>query len=145
MPSRRTALLLGTAALAAAAVGYPLVYPVYAGPTLDAQTAFQRAEAGEIVLVDIRRPDEWQATGTGKGAHRIDLRSPDFVEALAKLVDGDRTRPIALICARGVRSARSANLLAENGFSQIINVPEGMLGSSDGPGWIARGLPLIGN
>jgi rhodanese-related sulfurtransferase len=145
MPSRRTALLIGTAALAAAAISYPLVYPAYAGPTLDAEAAFQKAEAGEILLIDIRRPDEWQSTGTAKGAHRIDLRDPDFIDALAKLAEGDRTRPIALICARGVRSARTANLLAENGFSQVINIPEGMLGSSDGPGWIARGLPLTAN
>ena len=58
MPSRRTILLLGTAGLAAAALSYPLVYPAYAGPTLDAEAAFQKAEAGEIILVDIRRPDE---------------------------------------------------------------------------------------
>ena len=145
MPSRRTLLLVGTTALAAAAISYPLVYPAYAGPTLDAEAAFQKAEAGEIILVDIRRPDEWQSTGSGKGAHRIDLRDADFIDALTKLAEGDRTRPIALICARGVRSARTANLLAENGFTGIINVPEGMLGSSDGPGWIARGLPLTRN
>ncbi len=145
MLSRRTFFLVGTAALAAAAISYPLVYPAYAGPTLDAEAAFQKADAGEIILVDIRRPDEWQSTGSGKGAHRIDLRDADFIEALTKLAEGDRTRPIALICARGVRSARTANLLAENGFTGIINIPEGMLGSADGPGWIARGLPLTRN
>jgi rhodanese-related sulfurtransferase len=145
MLSRRTFLLVGTAALAAAAGSYPLVYPAIAGPTLDAHSAFQKAAAGDILLIDIRRPDEWQSTGTGKGAHRIDLRDPDFIDVLTELAEGDRTRPIALICARGVRSARTANLLAENGFTGIINVPEGMLGSSDGPGWIARGLPLTRN
>ncbi len=145
MPSRRMVISVATAALAAAAIGYPLVYPAFAGPTLDAPTAFQQAQSGEIILIDIRRPDEWQATGTGIGAHRIDLRSTDFIEAVSKLVDGDRTRPIALICARGVRSARTANLLTESGFSQIIDIPEGMLGSADGPGWIASGLPLTTN
>ncbi|MBA3911461.1 MAG: hypothetical protein C0524_16685 [Rhodobacter sp.] len=143
MPSRRVLLMLGTGAVAATAIGYPLVYPAFGGQALDAPTAFQRAEAGEIILVDIRRPDEWQATGTGRGAHRVDLRRPDFIETLIKLVDGDLNRPVALICARGVRSARIANLLTENGFTMIIDVPEGMLGSSAGPGWIARGLPLV--
>jgi rhodanese-related sulfurtransferase len=145
MASRRIFLFLAPVSLAAAAVGYPLLFPAFAGPTLDPATAFQRAEAGEIVLIDIRRPDEWQATGTGKGAHPIDLRRPDFVEALSTLVEGDRSRPIALICARGVRSARLANQLTENGFSNVINIPEGMLGSSDGPGWIGRGLPVVAN
>jgi rhodanese-related sulfurtransferase len=142
MLSRRSLLFLGTGAIVAAGISYPLAYPDYGGATLDAPTAFLQAEADEIVLVDIRRPDEWQDTGSGKGAHRIDLRRPDFIQALSDLVEGDRSRPIALICARGVRSARTANLLTRNGFTRIIDVPEGMLGSADGPGWIARGLPL---
>lgn len=142
MPSRRVFLMLGPGAIATAAIGYTLAQPVFIGQAIDAQTAFERAEAGEIILVDIRRPEEWHATGTGRGAHRIDLRRPDFIEALTKLVDGDLDRPVALICAGGVRSARIANLLTENGFTGVIDVSEGMLGSSAGPGWIARGLPL---
>jgi rhodanese-related sulfurtransferase len=142
LPTRRNFLLLTAAIAAGAAVGYPLINPAYGGTTLDARTAHRRTEAKEITLIDIRRPDEWQATGTAKGAHRLDLRNPGFIDALSAIVAGDRTRPIALICARGVRSARIANLLTENGFASIIDVPEGMLGSSAGPGWIARGLPL---
>jgi rhodanese-related sulfurtransferase len=137
--------MLATAAVAAAGAGYALLYPAYAGPALDAPTAFRQAQAGEILLIDIRRPDEWQATGSGQGAHRIDLRRDDFVDALTALAGGDRSRPIALICARGVRSARTAKLLSESGFSSVIDVPEGMLGSAAGPGWIARGLPLQTN
>lgn len=142
MLTRRSTMLLATGTLVAAAVGYRLVYPTYAGPVLDAVTAFQQVDAGELILVDIRRPDEWQATGTAKGAHRIDLRRADFVDALTRLAEGDLGLPIALICARGVRSARLANHLTQAGFTRIINIPEGMLGSSEGPGWIAHGLPL---
>jgi rhodanese-related sulfurtransferase len=142
MPSRRILLLLAAGASVGAALAHPILYPHYDGLSLDAPTAFRRARAGDIILVDIRRPDEWQATGTGKGAHLIDLRRPDFLDALSNLVEGDRNRPVALICAKGVRSARLANHLTRNGFSAVINVSEGMLGSADGPGWIARGLPL---
>jgi rhodanese-related sulfurtransferase len=142
MPSRRVLLLSGLAAAAGAGIAYPLVFPHYDGLALDPETVFLRSEAGELLLVDIRRPDEWQATGSARGAHLIDLRRPDFIEALSTLVQGDRTRPIALICARGVRSARIANLLTRNGFTRIIDVPEGMLGSGAGPGWLARGLPI---
>jgi rhodanese-related sulfurtransferase len=142
MPPLRRFLILGSMALIGAGFAYPLVYPAYGGTSLDAETAFQKVKAGEIILIDIRRPDEWAATGTAEGAYPLDLRREDFVAALTKLTGGDHTRPIALICARGVRSARMANLLSENGFTAIINIPEGMLGSADGPGWIARGLPL---
>ncbi len=142
MPTRRRFLILGTTALIGAGFAYPLVYPAYGGTSLDAETAFQKVETGEIILIDIRRPDEWAATGIAKGAHPLDLRRKDFIAELTRIAGGDLTRPIALICARGVRSARTANLLSDKGFSAIINIPEGMLGSSDGPGWIARGLPL---
>ena len=120
-----------------------MTYATHPGPTLDAPGAFRKAAAGEILLIDIRRPDEWQANGSGKGAHRLDLQRPDFVEALSALAAGDRNHPIALICAKGVRSARLADLLSEIGFSNVSNVTEGMLGSSAGPGLIVWGLPVV--
>jgi len=144
MLMRRTLLLGGAGAvLVAAGVGYRLVYPTYAGAEMDAPTAFHRSEAGELLLIDIRRPDEWAATGSAKGAHRLDLRRSDFFEALSGLANGAKGRPIALICAKGVRSARLANQLTDQGFTNIINVTEGMLGSAAGPGWVARGLPVV--
>lgn len=70
------------------------------------------------------------------------MRREDFVEALTVLAEGDLDRPVALICARGVRSDRTSTRLADAGFTQIIDVPEGMLGSRAGPGWLERGLPV---
>ena len=62
---------------------------------------------------------------------------------MTKAVGGDKTRPIALNCAAGVRSARAARILAAYGFKNIQNVSEGMLGRPDaGPGWLKRGLPV---
>ena len=142
MLSRRLALLLPFAALGVA-LGYSLSPQVHASPTLDAETAFQRVKAGEIVLVDIRQPEEWAATGSPQGAHRLDMRRADFLKALAALVDGDRSRPIALICASGGRSARMATALTDARFSNVADISEGMLGSSAGPGWMARGLPVV--
>ena len=142
MPTRRAFLLFGIAAVAGGAIAYPLIYPTYAGGVLDAKTAHQRQIAGDLILIDIRRPDEWAATGTAEGAHRLDLRRDDFIAALDQIAGQDRSRPIALICARGIRSARLANLLVENGFTNILNIPEGMNGSAEGPGWVKRGLPL---
>lgn len=104
--------------------------------------AHKLASAGDITLIDIRRPDEWAKTGSGQGAVRLDMRRDDFTTELAKITGGDTSKPVALICARGVRSARLTNRLTEAGFTNIIDVPEGMLGSAAGPGWIKRGLPL---
>jgi rhodanese-related sulfurtransferase len=137
-------VVVGAAVAAAAGAGWVLFRPraEFAGENIDAPTAHARAMAGEITLVDIRRPDEWQATGIGEGAHPLDMRQDAFADALLQLVGGDAAAPIAFICARGVRSARLSTRLAGAGFGHVINVPEGMLGASEGPGWIARGLPV---
>ena len=105
--------------------------------------AYAAAGAGEILLIDIRRPDEWARTGLGEGAIGIDMRREDFEDRLLAAVEGDKTRPVALICARGVRSRRLAGRLSAAGFTQVIDVPEGMLGSGAGPGWLRRNLPII--
>jgi rhodanese-related sulfurtransferase len=113
------------------------------GGDLSVRQAFQAAQAGEITLVDIRQPNEWTATGIGSGAVPIDMRRADFIEALLAQTGGDTDGPVALICARGVRSARMSARLKAAGFTQIIDVPEGMLGSGAGPGWLSTGLPVV--
>ncbi|MEX0283143.1 MAG: rhodanese-like domain-containing protein [Paracoccaceae bacterium] len=141
--SRRSVLgmaVLG-AGVAAATFRYVRAAPEYEGGSLLVDEAYGRAVAGTITLIDIRRPDEWNATGVGEGAHPIDMRRDDFINALEQVAGPDRTQPIALICARGVRSARLSKRLTQAGFTQIIDVPEGMLGSAAGPGWLARDLP----
>jgi rhodanese-related sulfurtransferase len=114
-----------------------------AGGVLSAPEAQKQAQAGKILLLDIRTPEEWAKTGSGVGAKRLDMRRDDFVAALDTLLGGDRSKPVALICAKGVRSSRLSRALREGGYSNIIDVPEGMMGSYAGPGWLARGLPVV--
>lgn len=109
---------------------------------IDVATAHRLASSGEILLIDIRRPDEWSSTGSPASGQRLDMRRDDFTQALLALTDGATDARVALICARGVRSSRLTNSLIEAGFTNIIDVPEGMLGSGAGPGWINEGLPL---
>lgn len=150
----RRALLIGGAVLVVGAGVYAaggrnlalsLITESIAGESVDAPTAHRLATAGSIHLIDIRRPDEWDKTGSGEGASRLDMRRKDFITELEKITSGDRAAPVALICARGVRSAWLNNKLTEAGFTNIIDVPEGMLGSSAGPGWLKRGLPIVKN
>lgn len=122
---------------------YAAITEEFPGGVLTAPEAHEKAVAGNIILIDIRRPDEWAKTGSGEGAHRIDLRVDDFVTLVQEAAGGDLNAPVALICARGVRSARTSNQLINAGFTNIIDVPEGMLGSAAGPGWLDRGLPVV--
>ncbi|MFK7837744.1 MAG: rhodanese-like domain-containing protein [Sulfitobacter sp.] len=148
-PSRiaRRGFLLGGVGLAALAGGAAFrwfnVTADVGESDLTAPQAHEAATTGKLVLVDIRRPDEWTRTGVGAGATPIDMRSDDFIQSLLMHTEGRRNVPVALICARGVRSARLSAQLADAGFTQIIDVPEGMLGSGAGPGWLARGLPVV--
>jgi rhodanese-related sulfurtransferase len=143
--TRRTLLLGASATVFAQAV---LAQPALAqraptqGGELTPPEAHSLAVSGQITLIDVRRPDEWASTGSGEGAHRLDLRRDDFIPEVLKLVAGDPSAPVAVICARGVRSNRMSRALTQAGFTNVIDVPEGMLGSQAGPGWIARQLPL---
>lgn len=142
--TRRRFFLGGSTVIAVAAAGvwWRSQAPDHNRPRLTVADAYQQVQSGDIVLIDVRTPIEWQATGVPVGGRPIDMRDADFAETVAKAVDGDRDAPIALICARGVRSARMTLALTKAGFSNIIDVPEGMLGSRDGPGWLDSNLPV---
>ncbi|MEO1308428.1 MAG: rhodanese-like domain-containing protein, partial [Pseudomonadota bacterium] len=103
--TRRT-YLIGGACLVGAAVGGGYVYlgPA-AASELSPPEAHEQALAGDILLIDIRRPDEWAATGIAEGAVPLDMRRSDFTKALTDLADGDVDRPIAVMCARGAEFA----------------------------------------
>ena len=116
------------------------------GPELTAPEAYAQAQAGKLILIDIRRPDEWRKTGVAKEALRINMAHPRgasrFVQQVAAEVGGDRNTPIGLICRTGNRTTHMQQALREAGFTQVYNIREGMAGSAAGPGWIARGLPV---
>jgi len=115
----------------------------FKGDAIDPKAAHDLAVKGKLTLIDIRRPDEWARTGSGEGAHRLDMRRKDFITALDGIMGGDRSKPVALICATGVRSNRTSQRLKNAGFTHVIDVPEGMMGSKAGPGWLKRNLPVV--
>lgn len=126
-----------------------LVLPGLAhGDVLSPMDAKQRAEDGALTIVDVRLPVEWAETGLPQGALGISLQDPAtfeprpaFIADLLRAVDDDPERPIALICARGNRSAYAAELLARAGFTEVHDISEGMIGGLHGPGWLERDLP----
>ncbi|MEP2782784.1 MAG: rhodanese-like domain-containing protein [Pseudoruegeria sp.] len=140
-PSRRVVLTGLVGATALSLTVFSIAGPAV-GETLSPAQAFDAARDGDILLVDIRRPDEWERTGVPKGAVPIDMRRDDFIDAVLAARQS-QAQPIALICARGVRSARVTRHLTDAGLTPIIDIPEGMLGSFAGSGWLKRGLPVL--
>lgn len=105
--------------------------------------AHRRASDGDVVLIDVRNPDEWRRTGLAPTAVPISMQDAAFLEKLMDAVDGDASRPLAIVCAAGGRSAQVAAALSSRGFAEVHNVVEGMTGSPAGPGWLGRGLPVV--
>jgi rhodanese-related sulfurtransferase len=105
------------------------------------------AERGEVTIIDVRMPVEWERTGLPQGALAISLQDQTqqpragFVTDVLAALANDPTQPIALICARGHRSAYAQQLLLQSGFTAVHDISEGMVGGEYGPGGLARSLP----
>jgi peptidylprolyl isomerase len=94
-----------------------------------------------VTIVDLRRQDEWNATGVIDGSIKLTA-----FDARGKLVDSfrqtfhDKIAPgqrVVLICRTGARSSRIASLLSQHdGYSGIYNVVGGI------KGWIGAGYPV---
>ena len=130
--------------LLALALSLLTAMPALAGPDLTAPEALTAAQAGKVLLIDIRTPAEWRETGTAPGAGRVDFyRGPQVLtQYLEQQTKGDKNAPIALICRTGNRTAQAQRYLQSLGYTQVWNVKDGMKGSTAGPGWLKRGLPV---
>ncbi len=107
-----------------------MTHPFHAADVdVDADRAKALIDAGEVQLVDVREPHEWDA-GRLAGARHIELeRLASEAETL------DRDRPVLFYCRLGARSGMAANAFRRAGYDAY---------SLDGglTEWDARGLPL---
>ena len=114
--------------------------------TLSVKKAHSLSLTGHITLVDIRSEQEWFQSGIAPQALAISMHQiggmDTFTQDLLSVLDGNKDLPVALICASGVRSARLQKHLEQQGFTHIIDVSEGMLGSWSSEGWIKQNLPV---
>ena len=108
--------------------------------------ALQLQQSNELTIVDIRRAEEWRETGVPSGAKRATIRSAHgtrgFLKRIAEITRGDKSAPIGLICAAGVRSNLATRLLKKHGYENVVDITEGMFGNARGTGWLAQGLPV---
>lgn len=109
---------------------------------LTARQALDGVQNGTTVLVDIRSPGEWRETGIASVAIPLSMHEPGFLQGINDLKAQHPDKTIALICAVGGRTAYMNDLLARQGFENIADVSEGMLGGPNGTGWIPSGLPV---
>jgi len=69
------------------------------------------------VLLDVRTPEEY-AAGHLPGAQNLNYQAPDVAQQLQRL---DPKKTYVLYCRSGNRSSKTAVLMQEKGFPQVIN------------------------
>lgn len=100
-------------------------------PAKELQTL--QATSATLTIIDVRTPGE-VAQGKIKGARNINVNASDFSAQLEKL---DKSKPVAVYCVAGVRSARAMDLMKRAGFTTIYNLEGGI------KAWGAAGFPVV--
>jgi rhodanese-related sulfurtransferase len=113
-----------------------LALPAFASDKLGPTATHAAVKAGTLLLIDIRRPDEWRETGSAQGALRIDMLSENFTTRIKALQAANPNKKIALICQTGVRTSRLSKRLEASGLTGIVDVVGGT------SLWIEKGLPI---
>jgi hydroxyacylglutathione hydrolase len=86
-----------------------------------------------VQVLDVRRASEWQA------GHVEHARHKPLDSLTSALSDLDKSKPVAVYCKGGYRSAIAASLLQRAGFEQVMNVTGGF------DAWAACHLPIATN
>lgn len=102
-----------------------------------------RAEPGNVILLDVRTPEEFLFVGHPAMAWKIPVAAqsytwdaarkqfpmtilPDFVARVSTVAKPANT--ILAMCRSGGRGAVAVNLLAQAGFQKVYNIVDGMEG-----------------
>ncbi len=83
-----------------------------------AEQEYLEGHAGQGILLDVRRPDEYD-DGHLVAARNIDALSDGFRSAIDAL---DRDATYFLYCRTGNRSGQAAAVMAEMGFKSLYNI-----------------------
>ena len=88
---------------------------------IDTNEAASRISAGGVIVLDVREPDEYE-----QGALPDALHIPrGHLEAQIEGRIVEKTAPVLVYCAGGVRSAFAAKTLSELGYTNVVSVAGG--------------------
>jgi rhodanese-related sulfurtransferase len=91
----------------------------------------QKLDANEpIVMIDVRTPGEYEYDGRIAGSRLIPL---SMLTARVNEIPKDKT--VVCVCRTGSRSYTACEILANQGFADVINLSGGIFG------WRRAGLP----
>ncbi|MEC8091623.1 MAG: FKBP-type peptidyl-prolyl cis-trans isomerase [Pseudomonadota bacterium] len=102
-----------------------------------------KAQSEGVVVIDIRREEEWQETGIIDGAATVTAFAasgrvhPEFLDKFRELAPSPDT-PVMLYCRTGNRTTSLGNALIDQlGFSDVSHLSAGIAG------WMAEGRETV--
>lgn len=108
--------------------------------SIDSQELFRKKEANDdFLLIDCREQDEWN-TAHIEFAEFIPLS--DFENGWNRFIESNgelKNKQIIVQCRSGKRSMNVCQFLSENGYKDLTNLSDGILG------WQANKFPMIGD
>ena len=88
---------------------------------VDTQTASEKIESNQVVVLDVREPDEFE-----QGALKNVVHIPrGHLEAQVESKIVDKNSPVIVYCAGGVRSAFAAKTLQDLGYANVLSMAGG--------------------
>lgn len=82
--------------------------------------AKQLIDNNEVVVLDVRTPDEFQE------GHIFNASLIPLLELENRLNELDKEKTYLVVCRSGNRSAQASEILSSNGFANIYNMTGGM-------------------
>jgi rhodanese-related sulfurtransferase len=110
--------------------------------TVSVTQAHAELKFGKAALIDVRRPDEWQSTGYPEGALLLTMGEPGFFERISEIAQNDSSARLLITCRTGARSGSVQGVLTQMGYTNVVNVRGGFIGTATDPGWTQAGLPV---
>lgn len=95
--------------------------PISSTRTMSVLDLKSKLEKREVLLLDVREPNEWKDEGVIEGAEPI-----FFVDLPQKTESLPKDKPIAVTCSVGNRSSIAVSILERAGFKNVSNVLGGM-------------------
>ena len=88
---------------------------------VDTQTASEKIASNQVVVLDVREPDEFE-----QGALKNVVHIPrGHLEAQVESKIVDKNSPVIVYCAGGVRSAFAAKTLQDLGYANVLSMAGG--------------------
>lgn len=91
---------------------------------LDKVSFADSLKSKQVLLIDVRRPEEFEA-GNIENAQNINVLEPEnFNSKIEKL---DKSQPVYIYCRSGNRSGKAAQIMQDAGFTKIFDLEGGYL------------------